>query len=205
MLASLLPKRISDISPKELEAGGNTMRFHEEIFSKEIYKDAISSNIVVDVGANVGLFSLYMAPFSKKIYALEPHLESFEKLKSNTSGYENIKPINKALWSHTGEYTMHEEGDGGHSLVVGDRNLIVKTTTLSDLIKDEGIKWIDVLKIDCESSEKQFMPTVEFKTALSKVNKVVGEFHDNGDLVKSIFKDCGFIFEEYSNSFYAHR
>ena len=41
------------------------------------------NSIVVDVGANIGYYTLQMAQRAKKVYAIEPYKECFEILKKN--------------------------------------------------------------------------------------------------------------------------
>jgi FkbM family methyltransferase len=52
---------------------------------------------VFDVGANIGLFSLFMAPACKNIFAFEPTPRHFELLKILLKNYPNCKPVNSAI------------------------------------------------------------------------------------------------------------
>ena len=65
--------------------------YHTEL----IPKDAV----VVDAGANIGIFSIFAASQRPDItvYAFEPTPETFEALKENTKYYPNIKAFNCGL------------------------------------------------------------------------------------------------------------
>lgn len=61
--------------------------------------------VVVDIGANIGLFSLAISERSKgkaKIFAFEPIPRTFELLRQNVQSYPNIQPIQKGLADQPG-------------------------------------------------------------------------------------------------------
>ena len=72
---------------------------YKEIFIDKCYDIDINDNMVIfDVGANIGLFTNYINSLNKnvKVYSFEPVVETFNKLKINSKGENNIL-INKAL------------------------------------------------------------------------------------------------------------
>ena len=72
---------------------------YKEIFIDKCYDIDINDNMVIfDVGANIGLFTNYINSLNKnvKVYSFEPVVETFNKLKLNSKGENNIL-INKAL------------------------------------------------------------------------------------------------------------
>ena len=79
---------------------------YKEIFEQQIYlKNGIVLNddsVVFDVGANIGLFALYINGMVKNaaVYAFEPAPYLFDKLNVNLSNYSNI---------HTYAYGMSNE------------------------------------------------------------------------------------------------
>jgi FkbM family methyltransferase len=70
---------------------GEARLLYEEIFNKNVYLrhgiDLAEGNVVFDVGANIGLFSLFLGQHLKDfaVYAFEPVPEIFEALRFNTS------------------------------------------------------------------------------------------------------------------------
>jgi tRNA G37 N-methylase Trm5 len=71
-----------------------------------------SSDIVVDAGANIGIFTLLAARKAKLVIAVEPDPENFEYLKRNVrlNRAENVVLVNKALSNYVGEGFMSGKG-----------------------------------------------------------------------------------------------
>jgi FkbM family methyltransferase len=67
-------------------------------------------NVVFDIGACVGLYSLHIANMSKdlKVYSFEPVKESFNIFEKNIklNDIENIIPINKGLYSENTQLNL---------------------------------------------------------------------------------------------------
>lgn len=56
--------------------------------------------IIIDCGANIGLSTIFFKNSypNAKIFSIEPDQENFSRLKDNIKKYDNIIPINKAIW-----------------------------------------------------------------------------------------------------------
>jgi len=113
--------------------------------------------VVVDVGANIGYFSVISAWLAKTVYAFEPETKNFGRLVENIklNGLENVLPIQKAVSSSNGKKTLyvskHESGE--HSLV---RGRIIGTQTATDVETvrlDDIVESADLIKIDTEGNE----------------------------------------------------
>jgi FkbM family methyltransferase len=134
--------------------------------------------LVVDAGANSGIFSLISAMFAKQVVALEPHPDNFRILQRNIerNGVKNIFAINKALWHEKGNLEIHEGTHSGeHSIYSpSTKSITASTTTLEELVKTFGN--IDLLKIDIEGAEFPIFADLD-STVLDRINAVVGEVH----------------------------
>ena len=76
----------------------------EEIFGQEHYKEGKRKNgVYVDIGANIGLTTLYFKDCARKYYAVEPSKACFEALKLNTAGLPNVELFNFAISPNDGE------------------------------------------------------------------------------------------------------
>ena len=80
-------RNYADIVLKQI----NKDRFYDFIFENK--KDLI----ILDIGGNIGLFSLYVQDVAKVVYPIEPTPTHFEILKELTKDYQNIKPLNVAV------------------------------------------------------------------------------------------------------------
>lgn len=73
---------------------------YEVIVRNQYHIELIGKNaVVVDAGANIGIFSVYVAShhLDATIYAFEPTPSTFQILKENTKYYSNIKVFNHGL------------------------------------------------------------------------------------------------------------
>lgn len=165
----------------------------KEVWVKSIYnKHGIGvapGDTVVDIGGHIGLFSVYASSLSKtgKVYAFEPFLKNFEKLKEHKqiNKQDNLFIFNKAIADKEGTQTLFLSPDnntGGHSLHLkteSDNTAVVETLSLASFCKSENIDRIDYLKLDCEGAEFNIIKADE--SILDRVKKLVMECHPHGD------------------------
>jgi FkbM family methyltransferase len=139
--------------------------------------------IVVDVGANIGDFSILAAHLCPKgtVYAIEPIKEHVDAILTQTllNHTENIKIFHLALGDREGWTQIHK--NGGHSSGywgTGDVES-VRVTSLEQLVMENDIVWIDLLKLDCEGAEWDILPAAV--SVLPRVKQLCMEYH-NGKL-----------------------
>ncbi len=129
--------------------------------------------VVLDIGANIGLHSLYAANLvgvNGKVYSFEPVKSTFNRLKENIliNKFNNIQAFNVAMSdeSKTSEITVSKDGfDAWNSMVgkscqTGDNFEIetIKTLTLDSFVEKEHLQnKIDFIKIDTEGWELQVL------------------------------------------------
>src|SRR4051794_7117631 len=118
----------------------------------------------VDIGANVGLYSLYLAACGDvRTLAIEPQPGILERLRfhlaANPSARIDVLPI--ALSDRAGEATLvinDRDSGGTHLDKHGDspdpgERITVPSEPLIDALSEAGIATIDALKIDVEGAE----------------------------------------------------
>lgn len=159
---------------------------------------------IIDCGANVGLFSLYVSPYAKQIYALEPALQHFNTLSHMLAFNKitNVKPIQKALYfKKTTLPFYHNENQTMYSLyqTVEDNSSppeMVETITLSELFEQEKIEHVDLLKLDVEGSEIEILGSDTFREIADKIDVIVMELHSwanrNPNQAREALKNAGF-------------
>lgn len=129
---------------------------YTEIFTTNSYKVAreeIRGKTVIDIGANIGMFSLLCASFgASKVIAVEAQSRVFQGLLDNISGYQMITPIFKAAYSTDGGVVFLENNNVASK--VGTAGDAVETRTLATILYEQNIIGDDlVLKLDCEGAE----------------------------------------------------
>ncbi|MCX6732976.1 MAG: FkbM family methyltransferase [Candidatus Roizmanbacteria bacterium] len=126
---------------------------------------------VVDVGANVGYFSLMIKNFYPKanIFCFEPIPKTYSCLYNNFINDKSVKTFNSAVGSEVGNKRMSfSESSNALSQITKGGEVKVTTTTLDTLIKEQKISSIDILKIDTEGYESHVLEGAKKTLALTK-------------------------------------
>lgn len=89
--------------------------------ASKLISDRAGRALLVDVGANVGLFSRQMlnhCPAIRRAFLYEPHPENFACLIHNLAPFKGLKANNFALGTEAGEMAFHMDRDnaGNYSL-----------------------------------------------------------------------------------------
>ena len=152
-----------------------------ELFIREDYKVEFleAPGIILDVGGNFGLASLYFAVMypGVEIHAFEPSSECFQYLRQNTQAYPNIHLHNSAIFSHggTGRLYLNDRSGGNNSLL--DENGTfeeITLTTLDEFMASHDIVHVDLMKIDVEGAEEEILTS---SRCLERIDFIVGELH----------------------------
>lgn len=172
--------------------GTAILRMTWNIFNKKEYTpkgyNLGGNDIVVDIGANIGIFTLYAATMtSNTILAYEPFPENVSFLQHNIdkNGLTNAHVSGCAVSGSPGtEELMVAETSWGHK-VVGDnasekwkRRIEVPSISLKQIMDDNFLSKIDFLKMDCEGAEGAILTSLP-KDHLQRIEKIALEFHDN--------------------------
>lgn len=140
------------------------------------------NSLVVDVGANVGVFSLFAARSARLVYALEPASSNYSRLVPNTSQVENIFPLNYACAAHDGHASLDVSGSPvAFSLMTSSSAASresVDVISLATLFERFGIDRCDYLKLDCEGAEFEIILESD-PSLLNRIHRIVMEYHDH--------------------------
>lgn len=118
--------------------------------------------VFVDIGANVGLFSLFVAATARmaRILAIEPEPGNFARLAFNIAANPGVPITPLALALGDGEGTASivlNRRDRGGTRVAADgceaQGVEVRRRPLLAVLEDAGMRRIDALKIDVEGAE----------------------------------------------------
>ena len=153
-----------------------TPHFFDPEERRELAKRISSGFTFVDVGANVGGYSLFVAALAgpdARILAIEPQADIFERLIFNIrqNPFGTIKGLECAVADQDGQITLFVDpanrGETSMRYVnVHGQRLAVKVPakSLSTLLAEEGFDRLDALKIDVEGAEDLILESF-FKTA----------------------------------------
>ena len=129
------------------------------LIAKVMAEDAVC----IDVGANVGYYTLLLASLSPRgqVHAFEPVPRNFDLLSKNIqlNGFENVVLNRCAVGNRNGEMRFTDAEDGAYSsfLDTGRRapsgTITVPTRTLTSYCEERGLHRIDFMKVDVEGAE----------------------------------------------------
>ncbi len=135
--------------------------------------------IVVDIGANIGDFTMQSARLCPqgRVIAVEPVSEHVRMIAVQTllNSVENVTCFHAALGGSEGEVDIHIDGAQSSAHRSGRRAERVRLTTLSKLMREVGIDRITLLKLDCEGAEWDILAAAE--EVLPQVEQICMEFH----------------------------
>jgi len=167
-----------------LRLGTTDVAAFEHVFINDEYGFSLARQpaVIVDAGANVGMSAAYFSlryP-TAKIIAIEPEPTNFDVLRRNAELFPSIIPINAALWNHEGSVQIQDGGGGNWGMRVVDVNVsssaTIPCTTLGNLLEQQGIDRVDLLKLDVEGAEYEIFETAS--AWINRVGVIVAELHD---------------------------
>lgn len=169
-------KSILEIYSTLWDAAKRDDRFIRETFVDRVYKEISPQLTVVDLGGFTGEFSFYCLPFAKQIFTFEPDPTPFEKLKEYVELFgvgDKMKIFNIAVAATDGIKKMNMLGGGGSHY---DGNGVeVESKSLNTIMRENDIKYIDILKVDIEGGEDEIFSAEDFPA--DKIGIIIGE-HD---------------------------
>lgn len=131
-----------------------------QIFFHRVYDVRPSDRVVIDAGANIGLFACYATRRSPaaRVVCIEPFPATYERLRETVRANrleDRVTCLNQALDSSEGTAAMTGAAEASqmYRLASGDRtpgSVTVRTLTLSRLLEDLATDTIDLLKMDIE-------------------------------------------------------
>ncbi|MFT8999047.1 MAG: FkbM family methyltransferase [Acetobacter syzygii] len=111
--------------------------------------------VFVDIGANMGFFSLFSATRKARLVAIEPQPALFKRLSANLA-FNNIEAylVEAAVGEKEENGTLVQTNlDYGSGRMGQGEGETVSIRPLLDILADAGVKHIDMLKIDIEGYE----------------------------------------------------
>lgn len=119
-------------------------------------------DVVVDVGAGLGEFTVWCAATGARVIAFEPDPLAFACLAKNTSSFANVQIYPYALWKERTRLRLHGTVDTDQSSLIEDgranfRNADVEAWTLDLLPFMVRTPVIDLMKVDGEGVEPEIL------------------------------------------------
>jgi FkbM family methyltransferase len=146
--------------------------------------------VIVDVGANIGIVTLYFALSNPgaRILALEPSSESFHCLQANTAPFPNVTALNVGLCDRDCQAELHRGSNCVTDSVIAHhfstpRKEVVTLRRASALLSEVlGEGPVSILKVDTEGCE---VPILEDLAGwLPRIDCLYYEYHSDEDRIQ---------------------
>lgn len=178
----------------------------DEVFTSQVYFPAIDkrtdfkvkrTDVVIDIGANVGLFAACAANHTRgNVYCFEPSRANFAGLERHRriNKLNNMVLINKGISDRTESIKLylHDTNSGAHSVILDKNDGLdfdetrceeVECISLKEAFDQYDIEKCDFLKIDCEGAEGKILnalPSDYFK----RIQRIALEYHANVNVLE---------------------
>lgn len=170
-----------------------------------------AEDVLVDVGANIGLYSLYAAQRCAHVYAIEPHLVTAQTLVANIQAnqmQDRITVLQIALNDTEGYapfyYNSLKAASSGSQL---ERPIsesgqtyqpmfteLKRADTLDGLVKPGVIQTPTAIKIDVDGRECQVLSGALACLSSAALRTVQVEMHEGtAQAVRNLMATCGFV------------
>ncbi len=169
------------------------MPMMHEIFKREDYrlkleKSLSEAAVVMDLGANIGLASIFFQQHyfpNARFVAVEPSPKNIAVLQQNLANNIEKAEIVPVVVSNKNGLLLIDDTEVGYNVHIihqkiaqnteGERSTEVIALTLPQIFEDLNIERIDLLKMDIEGAEKEVLQ--DAAQWISKVQMMVIELH----------------------------
>jgi FkbM family methyltransferase len=146
---------------------------HDDVALRELVAHMPREAVALEVGANIGLFAVplgrWAAAVGGQVYAFEPMRGSYLRLLENVGANrleQTVMSLPVALGAENGHAQLEpiEDAPSGNAIRVShasERSVTVELRRLDDLASDLPITRCDVVKVDIEGGEFDFLVGAE--------------------------------------------
>lgn len=180
------------------------------VWVREEYRVSKGLGTVVDVGANIGAFTLLAVDRgASRIVAVEPASRTCELLRENlfTNGVAGrVEVVQAGIGGESGARALFLAPDSPmstccHSGGAGSEAETVRIMTIEQLMAEHQLSHVDLLKMDCEGAEYEAL-RVSTSEMLQRVDRIILEYHANGDYRELVEKlrEAGFELKRHTRN-----
>jgi FkbM family methyltransferase len=152
----------------------------ENLEQGENIADALATfrGLIWDVGANAGIYSLWLASRGNKVisFDLSPKCIAYIQKSAARNGLKSIVTVARALSVEPLRYRAPQTAIAGNQLASGNNGGDVIAITFKEAAAEFGVP--NAIKMDIEAHEEAFLRSKEFKDwVLTNKIKMVMELH----------------------------
>jgi FkbM family methyltransferase len=165
--------------------------YYEIFLAREYPLSIRRGDVVLDLGAHIGFFTVYAARRAGKVIAVEPLPRNFHNLEVNVrlNKLDNVILVNKAIAQRTGYSHLTQDSLSSH---LSERGVPCRTTTIDELLEELGLT-PDVVKVDIEGAEVYCTGS----RRLVEAREICVETHGTQDLIENWLKSHNYSCSSY--------
>jgi len=167
-------------------------------YSLNLLENFSKNDIVIDIGANSGDFTVACAKIGLNTYSFEPEELTYLALKENTKKYNNVKIFQLGASDKSGEtsfYVAPGTADSSlvHSKENGSQKIKIKTIRLDEFMQNNQIEKVKFFKCDAEGAEPEVLSGLgKFIKNIEYISIDCGEERDG----ESTLETCSLVLKE---------
>ena len=157
-----------------------------QIFLRRVYPVHPTDRVILDLGANIGLFTLFAARSAPqaRVFSVEPFPATFGRLVANVSQHNldgRVKCLNFAATGADGTRVMPDASVPSQRRALASSanegsGTGVRGKALTTLLHENDLPYVDLLKIDVEGSEYEVLLFTSRET-LRRIHRIAMEYH----------------------------
>jgi len=157
-----------------------------QIFLRKVYRVRADDEVILDLGANVGIFTLYAARTAPqaKVFSVEPFPSTFRRLVATVRNHHldsRVTCLNYAATGASGVRLMPGgQGPSQRQALVPAASMASGTEvmgkTIESMLEENHLLHVDLLKMDIEGSEYEVLLSTPPRV-LSRIDRIALEYH----------------------------
>ena len=150
-------------------------QINKEKIYERFFKDKKDITFL-DIGANIGLVSIYASPACYRVVAIEPAPDTFQVLKSLTLPFKQIEAVQFALTKQNCEHDFYVNdinSTASSTVNTYGKKITVTGLSLHSILNIYQLEHVDVCKVDAEGGEGEALNHAE----LEMTSRVIQAYH----------------------------
>ena len=118
--------------------------------------------VFLDVGANIGYYSLYMLPRVEAVFSFEPDPRALAGLRKNVGARPKVEIVECAVGASPGRarFVLHIDAERSHLATGAESSeagvIEVEVKTIDAFVAERGL-WVEAMKIDAEGHDPEVL------------------------------------------------
>ncbi len=164
----------------------------------------------IDIGANIGKYTVILAKKAKKVYAFEPFPEIYEYLVKNINinKLTNVHPHRSALWNKEEFVKFHIKISSEINSIVNPENARYTITVPAFPLDYFKISQMHLVKIDVEGAEKEVLMGMAESLKIHRPRLIIESRNENTEWINKYILEFDYYLAardqhpNYENLFY---